>query len=39
MKTENRALGWITPLSLVDTLYGIEEVRNVVGRIAYGVFS
>lgn len=39
MKTENAALAGITPLSLVDTLYGIEEVRHLIGRIAYGVYS
>jgi len=39
MKRENRALGWVTPLSLIDTLYGIEEVRHLIGRIEYGVYS
>ncbi|HEU4901656.1 MAG TPA: antitoxin Xre/MbcA/ParS toxin-binding domain-containing protein [Flavisolibacter sp.] len=39
MKHENRALGGITPLSLIDTLYGIEEVRHLIGRIEYGVYS
>jgi putative toxin-antitoxin system antitoxin component (TIGR02293 family) len=39
MKTENAALGGIIPLSLIDTMYGIEEVRHLIGRIAYGVFS
>lgn len=39
MKTEIRALGFVTPLSLTDTLYGLEEVRNVIGRIAYGILS
>ncbi|MDB5206975.1 MAG: hypothetical protein JWR72_2050 [Flavisolibacter sp.] len=39
MKTENRALGGITPVSLMDTLYGTEEVKHLIGRIAYGVYS
>lgn len=39
MKSEIRALGYVTPLSLIDTLYGVEEVRNLIGRIAYGVYS
>lgn len=39
MKTEIRALNWATPLSLMDTLYGVEEVKHLIGRIAYGVYS
>jgi putative toxin-antitoxin system antitoxin component (TIGR02293 family) len=39
MKTENAALAGITPLNLVDTLYGVEEVKHLIGRIAYGVYS
>lgn len=39
MKRENQALGWITPLSLIDTLYGVEEVKHLIGRIEYGVYS
>jgi putative toxin-antitoxin system antitoxin component (TIGR02293 family) len=39
MKTTNRALGDIKPLSFLDTLYGIEEVRHLIGRIEYGVYS
>jgi putative toxin-antitoxin system antitoxin component (TIGR02293 family) len=39
MKTGNRSLGGITPLSLLDTLYGLEEVKHLIGRIEYGVFS
>lgn len=39
MKTENVALAGSTPLSMVDTLYGIEEVKHLIGRIAYGVYS
>ena len=39
MKSENRALGGVTPLSLIDTLYGAEEVKHLIGRIEYGVYS
>lgn len=39
MKAGNRALGGKTPLSLIDTLYGIEEVKHLIGRIEYGVYS
>ena len=39
MQAPNQALGGITPLSITDSLYGREEVKNVIGRIAYGVFS
>ena len=39
MKTDNRALGNTKPLSLLDTLYGIEEVKHIIGRVEYGVFS
>lgn len=39
MKTPNRALGMELPLSLAETIYGIEEIRNLIGRIAYGVYS
>jgi putative toxin-antitoxin system antitoxin component (TIGR02293 family) len=39
MKSENRALGSLTPLSLIDTLYGLEEIKHLIGRIEYGVYS
>jgi putative toxin-antitoxin system antitoxin component (TIGR02293 family) len=39
MKQENRALGGVTPISLIDTLYGVEEVKHLIGRIEYGVYS
>jgi putative toxin-antitoxin system antitoxin component (TIGR02293 family) len=39
MKQENRALGGISPLGLMDTLYGLEEVKRLIGRIEYGVYS
>lgn len=39
MKKPNTALGNAAPLTLVDTLYGIEEIKHLIGRIAYGIFS
>ncbi len=35
----NRALGGVRPLDLLDTEIGAREVENVLGRIAYGVYS
>ena len=34
-----RALGWQTPLELMDTQYGRAEVGDLIGRIQYGIFS
>ncbi len=39
MKKENRALGGVAPLTLLDTLYGMDEVKHLIGRIEYGVYS
>jgi putative toxin-antitoxin system antitoxin component (TIGR02293 family) len=39
MKTPNRSIGGVTPLSILDTLYGLEEVKHLIGRIEYGIFS
>lgn len=39
MKTPNRALGNAIPLNLAETIYGMEEIKNVIGRINYGVYS
>ncbi len=38
MKTENVALQG-RPIDFADTLYGISEIKNILGRIEYGVFS
>lgn len=35
----NRALGGIVPFDLLDTQYGREEVRTIIGRIDYGIYS
>ena len=39
MTTSNQALGGVAPLEIIDNIYGREEVRNLIGRIAYGVYS
>ncbi len=39
MKNENSSLGGICPLQLLDTLYGMEEVKHLIGRLEYGVYS
>jgi len=39
MKTPNRALGGESPLNLAETIYGMEEIKNLIGRIDYGVYS
>lgn len=39
MRSENIALGGSTPLSLIDTSYGINMVRTVIGRAMHGIFS
>lgn len=36
---ENRALGGARPLDMIATEAGYEEVRNVLGRIEWGVWS
>ena len=35
----NRALGGVTPLSLLDTDEGARQVDTILGRIEYGLFS
>jgi putative toxin-antitoxin system antitoxin component (TIGR02293 family) len=35
----NRALGGVSPLSLLDTEAGYELVLDTLGRVAYGVIS
>lgn len=39
MFAPNQALGGLTPFSIIDNHYGREEVRNLIGRIAHGVYS
>ncbi len=38
LKTNNKALGDKAPIELMDTIYGIDEVKREIGRIEYGVF-
>jgi len=35
----NIALGGQAPFHFLDTQFGREEVKNIIGRIAYGVYS
>jgi len=39
LQTPNRALGNVSPLSLLETEAGVDEVTNVLGRIEFGVYS
>jgi len=39
MFTPNRALGGKSPYDVVDNQFGREEVKNIIGRIDYGVYS
>lgn len=39
VQTSNRALGDQIPLDLMDTIFGIDEVRNIITRIEHGVYS
>ncbi|MFL5740869.1 MAG: antitoxin Xre/MbcA/ParS toxin-binding domain-containing protein [Flavisolibacter sp.] len=36
---ENKALGGSTPFELLHNQFGREEVKNLIGRIDYGVYS
>jgi len=38
LKRNNKALGNKSPLNMMDTVYGIQEVKKEIGRIEYGVF-
>ena len=38
LKTPSEALRNVTPLSLMDTFYGIDEVKKELSRIAHGVY-
>lgn len=39
MKAENTSLGGVPPVQMLDTLYGMEEIKHLIGRIEYGVYS
>jgi len=39
MFAPNQALSGASPFNLMDNQFGREEIRNLIGRIAYGVYS
>lgn len=39
IRESNISLGGLSPLEIIDNVYGREEVRNLIGRIAHGVYS
>ncbi len=39
LNAPNRALGNVTPFSLLETEAGADEVANILGRIEFGVYS
>jgi putative toxin-antitoxin system antitoxin component (TIGR02293 family) len=39
MVKQNRALGGKTPYEVCNNQFGREEVKNIIGRIDYGVYS
>ena len=39
LNTPNRALGNVSPFSLLESEAGTDEVTNVLGRIEFGVYS
>jgi uncharacterized protein (DUF2384 family) len=39
MAKPNKALGGQAPYDLIDNQFGREEVKNLIGRIDYGVYS
>jgi len=39
MFAPNQALGGEAPFDLIDNQLGRDEIRNLIGRIAYGVYS
>ena len=39
LRTQNRALGHVAPLSLLDTDLGTDAVLDVLGRLEHGVYS
>lgn len=38
LKRPSKALGDKSPIDMMDTLYGIQEVKSELGRIEYGVY-
>jgi uncharacterized protein (DUF2384 family) len=38
IRIPSSGLGGKSPLELLDTLYGIEEVKKELGRVEYGIY-
>ncbi len=39
LKTDNRALGGVAPIAILDTDAGTSQVQDILLRIQYGVYS
>jgi len=39
LNSENRALGGVKPIELLDTDAGARQVEQIIGRIEHGIFS
>jgi len=39
INSEIRALGYQKPINLLDTPFGINDVKTILGRLEYGVYS
>jgi len=39
MNSKIRPLGYQMPIELLDTPFGINDVKNIIGRLEYGVYS
>ena len=39
MHSEIRALAYQKPIELIDTPFGIEDIKNILGRLEHGVYS
>jgi putative toxin-antitoxin system antitoxin component (TIGR02293 family) len=39
MFVSNKALAGKTPFDIIDNQFGREEVKNIIGRIEYGIYS
>ncbi|MEL6866129.1 MAG: antitoxin Xre/MbcA/ParS toxin-binding domain-containing protein [Bacteroidota bacterium] len=39
MNSEIRGLGYQKPINLLDTPFGIQDVKNELGRLEHGVYS
>ena len=39
MSKPNKALNGKAPYDLIDNQFGREEVKNLIGRIDYGIYS